>query len=97
MGAAAIYQHLLNKHGGVGTRPKSVSVGDSGSGGGKGAEERAPAGDDADTDADLVTTKPAKTAACDCGGAMGSCKVLVNEYADTFVGAELEDEARART
>lgn len=81
VGAAAIYNHLLTKHGGVGTRPKSKTVGDGATSNG----EKANTGGDDTAGTDVAAAKPAKVAACDCGGAMGSCKVQLMEFAGTFV------------
>lgn len=69
VGAAAIYNHLLSKHGGVGTRPKSAGSN------GAGKKTETPTGDDVSADADAAAAKPVKIVSCDCGGAMGSCKV----------------------
>ena len=69
MGAAAIYNHLLTKHGGVGTRPKSKRAVNGAAG------EKATTDGDVNSGTDVAATKPVKVAACDCGGAMGSCKV----------------------
>lgn len=63
VGAAAIYNHLLTLHGGVGTRPKNGGDGKTGGTSGVGAAGTAAA------------AKSGRTAACDCGGAVGSCKV----------------------
>lgn len=99
VGAAAIYNHLLAKHGGVGTRPKGAGA--SGSSSSNGAEKEATApGDDADANAkdnenvDVAAPKPAKIAACDCGGAMGSCKVLTRKYDCDFRTPERRDVNR---
>ncbi|CAM9619905.1 unnamed protein product [Scytosiphon promiscuus] len=81
VGAAAIYNHLLVRHGGVGTRPKGDIYGSPD--GDKGEEDTPGDGDEPDA-------PDAKITPCVCGGAVGSCKAissLLKEEMDKVVAA----------